>query len=175
MLNMGTHVGTPSPLPPQHVMGVPISPRDPLPAKGAQRIPAGPHPEPPQRAWGCGKLIRHEKREICSALQNSDGSQEGSEAPSPIPAARTPPHLCGAGGCQGWIPIPIPAVLVGSPEPRVLDIPSQAGTGWAGKKGDSGPTALMDSFPMSGLRQLAAHSFVSLPDLLGDLKGCCYL
>lgn len=137
MLNLGTHVGTPSPLPPQHVMGVPISPRDPLPAKGAQRIPAGPHPEPPQRAWGCGKLIRHEKKEICSALQNSDGSQEGSEAPSPIPAARTPPHLCGAGGCQGWIPIPIPAVLVGSPEPRVLDIPSQAGTGWAGKKGDS--------------------------------------
>lgn len=45
--------------------------------------------------------------------------------------------------------------------------------GW--EKRDSGPTALMDSFPMSGPRQLAAHSFVSLPDLLGNLKGCCYL
>lgn len=43
------------------------------------------------------------------------------------------------------------------------------------EKRDSGPTALMDSFPMSGLRQLAAHSFVSLPDLLGNLKACCYL
>jgi len=46
---------------------------------------------------------------------------------------------------------------------------------WGQGKRDSGPTALMDSFLMSDLRQLAAHSFVRLPDLLGNLKGCCYL
>lgn len=51
---------------------------------------------------------------------------------------RPPLHLCGAGGCEGWIriPIPIPAVLAASPVPRVLGTPSQAGTGSAGKEGE---------------------------------------
>lgn len=46
---------------------------------------------------------------------------------------------------------------------------------WGQGRRDGGPTALMISFLMSGLRQLAAHAFVRLPDLLGNLKGCCYL
>lgn len=103
--------------------------------RGSQQLGgAGPHPEPPQR--GCGKLVRPEKWEICSALENPEGSRGGSEAPSPLPAAQNPPHLCGAGGHQGWIPVPIPAVLAGSPGPRVLETPSQAGTGPAGREGE---------------------------------------
>lgn len=64
------------------------------------------------------------------------GGLRGSQPPPSSPDPHSGTHLCGAGGCQGWIPIPIPAVLAGSPVPRVLDTPSQAGTGSAGKEGE---------------------------------------
>lgn len=66
------------------------------------------------------------------------GARRARRLPTLSQQPRPPLHLCGAGGCEGWIPIPIliPAVLAASPVPRVLGIPSQAGTGSAGREGE---------------------------------------
>lgn len=75
---------------------------DPLPAAGVQRTLAASwsgsrvRTHPLCVGAGCGKLIRPEKRVICLALEKSDESQEGSEAPGhPLsPSSLAPPRTC---------------------------------------------------------------------------------
>lgn len=110
MLSAGTHCGhaclAPHPLA-QHMVGCRGAGWSPLPPgtlcplwgrKGSQEL-LGVGPEsgltPPCGCGACGKLIRPEKRVICLALEKSDESQEGSEAPGPSPRRQPrPPRTC---------------------------------------------------------------------------------
>lgn len=121
------------------MVGSPSLPGTPCPLRGHRGSQQGPIQTPP--AW-VGVWEADQSRETGNLFSSGELGREpgglggAQPPPSPLPAAQTPPHLCGAGGHQGWTPTPTPAVLVGSPGPRLLGTPSQAGTGSAGREGE---------------------------------------